>query len=713
MQAAPANAATRGDSTVSRSGVATTVVNRAAAAPVSASRANASAVSARVAAAPRISTAPVQSRAGIVPRSAQISRAVLPSASIALGDGYNVCRDSYFTCMDQFCATADDDYRRCICSSRLDAIKKKELALANTTGSLKDFQDLNMDVISKSTADVKAMLKASDGEKIATTKKDTSESAQKLAGISSVLNSAKNTALSTGGKLDIAGSINQIFNASDLIGGVDISGLSGARLYNAVHGQCAEFAKNACATNSIMNMAVSAYGMYIENDCSLMSNNLAAKQIAAAGAIRQQEAAMHEERLANYDSHNSSGINDCVAAVRKDITGESACGPNFVHCLDVTGRFLNKDTGEPIYTADFYKLERATTLDANDVLIAQENRLLVSQLQKQKDFAKKSLDTCRDLSKDVWEEFLRQAVTEIYQAQQARIAQVKDECMVVINECYNTQLSQLKDFSNVDKNKLLGMRIELSEDLCQTRLDTCALVYTGGAPGLTELRDALYNYNSLQIADTCKTTVGNYASELCRPLSSDTLHKYPYGCRMYRRGMYSKANGCRGKTVVITQSQSGDGGSGGATPPVDPVPPPSGGYQCTMCYTSCNPGYQFADASAACKQCVPADVMAQLEECSDYSGSLYEMLVNYAVNMCVRPSLQTDLETVPENILADINSVMDSLSVNMTVILRTECEGMGGTWKDNKSSATPEPARLNSYEKNVNSNDDWGYCYNP
>ena len=57
-------------------------------------------------------------------KSLQISRAAVPAKTF--GVGYNSCRDAYFTCMDQFCATANDEYRRCICSSRLYEIKKKQ-----------------------------------------------------------------------------------------------------------------------------------------------------------------------------------------------------------------------------------------------------------------------------------------------------------------------------------------------------------------------------------------------------------------------------------------------------------------------------------------------------------------------------------------------------------------------------------------------------------
>ena len=49
---------------------------------------------------------------------------------------YNTCRDAYFTCMDQFCATANDTYRRCVCSSKLSQVQARERALGQTAEQL-------------------------------------------------------------------------------------------------------------------------------------------------------------------------------------------------------------------------------------------------------------------------------------------------------------------------------------------------------------------------------------------------------------------------------------------------------------------------------------------------------------------------------------------------------------------------------------------------
>ena len=83
---------------------------------------------------------------------------IIPESNF--GNEYNTCRDAYFTCMDQFCATQNESYRRCVCSSKLKDIQAKEKSLSQTSDSLKDFKELNIDVISKTSNEVKAMLSA-------------------------------------------------------------------------------------------------------------------------------------------------------------------------------------------------------------------------------------------------------------------------------------------------------------------------------------------------------------------------------------------------------------------------------------------------------------------------------------------------------------------------------------------------------------------------
>lgn len=448
---------------------------------------------------------------------------------------YNTCRDAYFTCMDQFCATANDTYRRCICSSKLSEIQARERALGQTAEQLNDFINLNLDVIDKNSDEVTAMLSATHGESAQENAHDKSNSAKQLAGISEVLNKTKKQSLSTQGTVDIAGNIDAIWSTSNLAGGANIANLTGEALYNAVHAQCSEMVINSCNSAALQNMVTTAYGMYIENDCSALISTLDSKKKGADTSIRQTEREMQLARLENYKAHNSTAINECIAQIRTDITADTACGPDYVHCLDVTGLYLNRETGEPIYSPSFYQLETITSM-SGDTLTNQSNRLLVAELNRKRAYAERGLDTCRDIADSVWDEFMRQAISEIYQGQQERVRQVKNECLEVVNKCYDEKNQSLKDFSNVKEQLLLGQRIELSEKMCQEKLDACSNLYGGGPNGMAELLIAMRDIMNQTISNQCLATLREYTHEFCAVPGNDTLHTYPFACRVYKPG---------------------------------------------------------------------------------------------------------------------------------------------------------------------------------
>ena len=663
-------------------------------------------------------------RAAMRPARATITMNTVHSNTF--GTGYNTCRDAYFTCMDQFCSTANDAYRRCICSSKLSEIQSRERALSNASDQLSDFHNLNMAVIDKTAAEVAAMTSATAGEFTQSISNDKSAAASQLAGISEVLSKTKNKSLSTQGTLDIAGNINEIWSTTDLAGGTNIANLTGEALYNAVHAQCSQMVIDKCPDQSTQTMVVSAYGMYIENDCSLLINELDKKLTNANATIRESEREMNLARLENYNAHNSTSINDCIAQVRADITANTACGTDYVHCLDITGRYLNIETGEPIYSPNFYQLESQVSL-AGDILTNETNRLLVAELNKKRNYASRGLDTCRDIADAVWDEFMRQAITEIYQGQQERIRTVKNECLDVVNTCYDTQSQSLKDFSNVKEQLLLGSRLELSEEMCREKLDACSNLYGGGSHGMAELLTAMYNITSQTIAKSCQTTLQDYARDLCAVPSNDSLHAYPFACRVYAPGeqMYATIPECNRRTLSKTSSNivfdgTTDGGSGGGsgTGSESPGGPGNGitgsGYVCPSYkkYTSCNPGYFMAVNGTANSTptvgnaCLSCEVLSGNCECAggtkapvcetiteepptdpannlcgdDYVGSLYHKLARYAMQACVRPS-ESD-NALPATVLQDINVVMDKIRVDMANTLSDECERLDGIWVD-------------------------------
>lgn len=638
------------------------------------------------------------------------------TSSETFGAGYNTCRDAYFTCMDQFCAHANDTYRRCICSSKLQEVQSRERALGQTADQLSDFKNLNLDVINKTAAEVTAMLSATAGEYTQATTTDNSNSAKQLSGISEVLSKTKSKSLSTQGTLDIAGDINSIWATSGLAGGANIANLTGEALYNAVHAQCSEMVVDKCNSSAIQNMVTTAYGMYIENDCSSLLNALTAQKNSANSSIRQTEREMHLARLENYQAHNSTSINDCIAQVRSDITADNACGKDYIHCLDITGLYLKHDTGEPIYSANFYQLETMTSL-SGDTLTNQSNRMLVAELNRKRAYAERGLSTCQDIANDVWDEFLRQAISEIYQGQQERVRQVKNECLEVVNKCYDEKNNSLKDFSNIKEQLLLGQRMELSEEMCREKLDACSNLYGGGNKGLKELLIAMHNITNQSISNQCLATLREHAQEFCAVPNNDTLHAYPYACRVYTPGdaTYAGIQACNEQTAVDSINQSTNSTTQQTT---------SIYYQCKIKYKSCKENY-YLTTDGQCLECPPGynckagtkedELSEKRENCGDYVGSLYHKIARFATQACIRPS-ETN-KKLPATVLQEINIVMDEIRRSMAEELSQECERLGGYWVDsiwtntnNETHNSRKDYLLKQFYTNTSANTKWGYC---
>ena len=663
---------------------------------------------------------------------AAVSRATTLTANTkTFGDGYNSCRDAYFSCMDQFCANQNENYRRCVCSSRLKEIQSAETKLSQTANSLKDFQSLNIDVVSKTADEVKAMTKASEGE--SAIKKDTAKSSQTLNNISDILTSSKQKTSTSGTNNDIK----SIWSTTDLIGGTDIANLTGESLYNAVHAQCVEIVADSCSSTNL-NMVASAYGMYIENDCAVLATNMNNKNIAANASIRDTRHLLQDARLENYNAHNSLSLNDCIAKVRSDITANTACGENYVHCLDATGKYLNITTGEPIYSSDFYQLQNQISL-SGDVLKNDKNTLFVNLLNNKRPFAKSTLELCTDNSDEIWDEFLRQSIVEIYQHQQEKIQTVESECLQAVNDCYSKQNNSLKKFSDNSEDISLGQILELSEEMCAEKLTTCSNLYGGGSEGLSLLVSTMASITDASIAQTCPELLDKYVKNICAVESFDSVHTYPYKCRVYAPGesRYAQKEICNSAQINpfaktnVTNTQTVDVSRAIA-------------YRCpnkSKRYTSCAPTYFLADANGnycntrncatQCAACPEGSVcsggksgpqinpQAQiLNECGlYYVGSLYQQLVIFALQNCTRPSY--DKNVLPESILADVDNAMKDVRYKLIKTLSDECDRLGGIWvdipwtDDNPADGYHDTTGATLFEPFYNetgTNKLWGYC---
>ena len=508
-----------------------------------------------------------------------------------IGGGYAQCREAYATCMDQFCATTNDQYRRCVCSARYDEFRNTEAAIDEALNLLAQFEDNNLAAVGLSAEEVAAMYRASEGEQAI--KRDTSAAAEMLNEISDLLsgNSKSSSTTSTNSSSTSLGLLSVDFTSDldDIWGdtgssifdsstGVDLSTLTGESLYTQASKQCLELVAESCESDAVLNMARSAYGIMITQDCNIYERSVNAKEESLKTTVRTAEKYLREARLEEYQSHNSADVNECVANVRAAMLTDVACGPNYERCLDPTGAYINQTTGEPIYSprlfqlADIIKLDAVTfTPDAGDDAayggsqttwtdnILSNNQSFDNFLESKKIYAESALDTCRDISDTVWTEFKRQAIIEIAQAQDDKIEQVKMSCVGVIADCYDTQTGALRDLDTTTSQYAGAISAAAARTMCADQVIMCASLYgdtngckfddngrlttgnngentiiTGEAAneycGLTELLAFVDTVDRTRINEGCETAINNYVTKLCTP-SDSASGEYPWNCR--------------------------------------------------------------------------------------------------------------------------------------------------------------------------------------
>lgn len=521
-----------------------------------------------------------------------------------IGGGYAACRDSYATCMDQFCANANDTYRRCYCSDRFTSFRDTSDSLDAALSMLADFQNNNLEAVNKTAAEVNAMYSASEGE--AAIKRDTSASQKLLDDIGELLSGKKkytskstNTAQSSGGTLNLSGlfgsgASDDVFGGGSIFDGnggslfsgssnyENMSDLEGAELYNSANRQCSAISHDECSNEAMFNLARSAYSIMITQDCNLYEKNINAKKESVQETVRTAEKYLREARLEEYRAHNSPDVNSCLDKVESAIRQPTACGENYERCLDYSGRYINSVTGEPIYSKALFDLNNLIVLDGSaDVVGA--NPEFNTFLEDKKIFVNQALDTCRAIADTVWYEFKRSAIIQIAQAQDAKIEEVKDSCVQTMATCYNTQSGALNEYGGERAKQLTGAISAIAaHDMCKDQVLACAALYGDpnaciyddksktlkdngtGTCGLKSLLAYVNTVDSVKVAEGCEISLRDYAKELCGDGTD-----YPWGCRLYTKTklenlLREKAELFCGEKLYALPESGGSSASGSA-----------------------------------------------------------------------------------------------------------------------------------------------------
>ena len=468
-----------------------------------------------------------------------------------IGSEYASCRDAYATCMDQFCAVANDTYRRCFCSDKFSNLRDTSDNIDQALGILLSFQNENLDAVNKTAAEVNAMYTATAGENAI--KKDTSASQKMLDEIGDILSGKKsktnnNSSISTGildfGDLSDIGDVwssnsSTIFNSRNVD---SMSGLEGYALYKRAASQCADLVEEICSGDSVFNLASSAYSIMVTQDCNILEKSINAKKENVMKTVKQAEKLLREARLEEYRAHNSQDVNECLTRVEMALLSPVACGNNYEKCLDYTGLYIDSNTGNPI-SHQLFNLTNISP-ELGDIDVIKANPRWDEFLEGKKMFATTALDTCRSLADTVWTEYKRSAMIRIAQMQDAKIEEFKNSCVQTIKECYNTNDETLNDMTSdvltnttydVSASRAIAVR-----NMCYQDVMACAAMYgdengceynsrtrkitarENAECGLKALLAYVDTVDSARVAQGCEAALVAKAHDMCDPLDTTT-----------------------------------------------------------------------------------------------------------------------------------------------------------------------------------------------
>lgn len=550
-----------------------------------------------------------------------------------IGGGYANCRDAYATCMDQFCAVANDTYRRCFCSDKFSTLRETSDNIDQALNVLVSFQNENLEAVNKTAAEVSAMYSSTAGERAI--RKDTSASQKMLNEIGDILSGKKSKkkndySVSTGildfgdlsdvGDIWSSGGYSTAFSSrtSD-----NMSGLEGYELYKRAGTQCAALMGDVCSKDSTFNLAASAYSVMVTQDCNILEKSINAKKENVVKTVKQAEQLLRQARLEEYRAHNSQDVNECLEKVEAAMLSSGACGSKYEKCLDYTGLYIDSSTGNPVSHQLFDLTKIAPELGGEGDVI-EANPSWDAFLEEKKIFATTALDGCRSLADVVWSEYKRSAMIRIAQMQDAKIEEFKDSCVQTIKECYNTNDETLNLTSDTITNDMYDVsagRAVAVRDMCYQDVMACAAMYGGsdgceydkntrkitkkrnGKCGLQSLLAYVDTVDSARVAQGCETVLVAKAHNMCDPISttttssssSSTSSSSTSRAAVYKptdsTGMQMKREDTWNRTKQLAEVVMQDV----VASHDDDV------------FVLCDPGYYLPKGSASCASCKPFD----------------------------------------------------------------------------------------------------------
>ncbi|MFQ6778119.1 MAG: hypothetical protein ACLRFI_02380 [Alphaproteobacteria bacterium] len=474
---------------------------------------------------------------------------------------FSKCRQTFVDCMDEFCANKDTELKRCACSAKYSEYYAKQNKLNEIDDKFLDFNQRLL-TVSMSPEDAAVINTATIGEEAYFDTTDKSASKKALDKIASKLNSSFNSS-----NFDVSQSFtwslnsDSAFDSVDSLSGSSISAKSGTALYSASLPLCQEIAAEFCTPDDL-SLAESGYKMMIEQDCSTLSKTLNSQINQAQNRVLESGALLDMSRLNVYQENNSDDLLTCKAKMLDILNNTSVCGTDLIKCLDTTGQYIDISSGKAFLTPNLVNLSLLLTRPTNGEKWSNlpSNSSFVHYLNTKKDYITSATKNCQEMSEDIWNIFIEEALPQIKLAQDKKLQEIRESCTSLMSDC----ITQSKDrLSNFDSRALSTFGIQTDNTVrsfCQEVNESCANVLSlqdnannQWVAGITEIQ-AADSYET--IVQTCKEIGQNCIIQSCQSRNGN-FGLCETNTSVYRHSILSHSDASCWQQVLDCVSSSG------------------------------------------------------------------------------------------------------------------------------------------------------------
>ncbi len=461
-------------------------------------------------------------------RDTSLSRAALTAPEIISRD-YTKCRETFYGCMDEFCANKDAQLKRCACSSRINEFGKTQQMLDAAEDKLLDFGQRLL-TVNLDKEDAAAIHTATEGE-IAYNQKDTSASKKMLDEIAKRLNTSfdDNAFNQSLAPISLSLEIDSAFDNIDSMRGASTTTKSGPALHAAALPICREMAAEICSPEEL-SIAESGYKMLIEQDCNTVAKSYQAKTDQARERVFESGALLDMSRLDIHQKRNSDDILTCKNKMLTMLTDSTVCGSDMGKCLDTSGRYIDPTTGTAFLTPELAQLSTLITRPTSGQTWtnAPNNQRFVTFLESKKKFLEPAMENCQDISEYVWDSFIEDALSQIKLAQEQKLEDVRQSCTTLTAQCYSDTLKSITDLDGRALSIFGVSADKTAKAMCEDVINTCSAVLqtTGDGettknPWLDGATDIMNETTYATILHTCREVGRACIIQVCTSITGN------------------------------------------------------------------------------------------------------------------------------------------------------------------------------------------------